>query len=345
MSGGVDSSVAAALLHEQGHDVVGVTLHLWDASGQTKVGRCCAPEDRDDARRSADAVGIPHYVIDEREAFEAEVVSPFVDAYLSGKTPSPCVVCNQHVKLGRLAAIADRLGCARIATGHYARIEVDPSGEAHLFRGKDPQKDQSYFLYGVPLPILSRMIFPLGGLTKTETRAEGKRLGVPNWEKKDSQELCFVPDGNIAGFVAGRAPERAGKAGRVLDAAGTELAQHAGVEAFTVGQRKGLGVGGGPPRYVLRIVPDTLDVIVGDDAGLLAPSLDVPRADWIRAMPEAFEAAVQIRHHHKPAPARIERDPGGGFRAHFLSPQRAVSRGQAAVVYLAEEVISGGIIG
>lgn len=345
MSGGVDSSVAAALLHEQGHDAVGVTLHLWDASGASKVGRCCAPEDRDDARRSADAIGIPHYVIDEREAFANEVVNPFVDAYLAGKTPSPCVICNQHVKLGRLATIADRLGCTRIATGHYARIDHDPeTRETRLFRGKDPAKDQSYFLYGVPSAILARMLFPLGHLTKPETRAEGQRLGVPNWDKKDSQELCFVPDGNIAGFVQARAPERAGKPGRVLDASGAELAQHAGVEAFTVGQRKGLGVGGGPPRYVLRIVPDTHDVIVGDDAGLATDALSATDAAWVRAMPDRFEAAVQIRHHHRPAPARIERDAEGTFRASFLIPQRAVSRGQAAVVYLGDEVLGGGII-
>jgi tRNA-uridine 2-sulfurtransferase len=343
MSGGVDSSVAAALLHEQGHDVIGVTLHLWDAEGAQKVGRCCAPEDRDDARRSADALGVPHYVIDEREAFEADVVAPFVAAYRAGSTPSPCVVCNQHVKLGRLAEIADRLGCDRIATGHYARIDIDASGTPRLYRGADAAKDQSYFLYGVPRAILARMILPLGRLTKAETRAEGKRLGVPNWEKKDSQELCFVPDGDIAGFV--RARSGASASGTIRDSAGAELARHTGVEAFTVGQRRGLGLGGGPPRYVLRIVPETAEVIVGDEAELAVPALAADHAAWVRAdLPDAFEATVQIRHHHRPAAARIERDTGGGFRATFAQPQRAVARGQAAVVYRHDEVLGGGII-
>lgn len=344
MSGGVDSSVAAALLAEQGHEVVGVTLHLWDAAGEQKVGRCCAPEDRDDARRSADAIGIPHFVIDEREAFDAEVVAPFVEAYRSGSTPSPCVVCNQHVKLGRLEVIADRLGCASLATGHYARIDRDAHGEPHLHRGADAAKDQSYFLYGVPRAILSRMILPLGALTKSETRAEGKRLGVPNWDKKDSQELCFVPDGDIAGFVRARGGESA--SGVIRDTAGRELARHEGVEAFTIGQRRGLGLGGGPPRYVLRIVPDTSEVIVGDEDELAVPTLSALGASWVRPdLPDAFEASVQIRHHHRPAPARIERDASGGFRATFVQPQRAVARGQAAVVYRGDEVLGGGIIG
>lgn len=344
MSGGVDSSVAAALLREQGHDVIGVTLHLWDASGASKVGRCCAPEDREDARLTADALGMPHYVLDEREAFDRDVVSPFVDAYLTGSTPSPCVVCNQHVKLGRLASIADRMGCTRIATGHYARIDRDPgSNVIRLLRGIDPQKDQSYFLYGVPRAILARMVFPLGELTKAQTRAEGKRLGVPNWDKKDSQELCFVPDGNIAGFVRARAPERAGREGRVLTEDGSELARHEGVEAFTIGQRRGLGLGGGPPRYVLRIVNAT-DVVVGDDAKNAHHALRAERAAWLTDLPDAFEASVQIRHHHRPAAARIARDPSGGFSASFAEPQRAVSPGQAAVVYRGEEVLGGGII-
>lgn len=352
MSGGVDSSVAAALLREQGFELVGVTLHLWDASGEDKVGRCCAPEDREDARRTCDAIGIPHYVLDEREAFRAEVVDPFLQAYRAGTTPSPCVACNQHVKLGRLARLADALGCARIATGHYARIERDPeSGRISLLRGVDAAKDQSYFLYGVPSSILARMVFPLGALTKDRTRDEGRRLGVPNWDKKDSQELCFVPDGNVGAFVE-RQSDAAGddltSAGRIVDAAGHELARHAGVHHFTIGQRKGVGVAGptvdGKPRYVLRIVRDTGDVIVGGEEGLLRAELAAEGAAWIAGAPDgAFDGEVQIRHRHAAAPATIEPAPGG-FRARFRSPQRAVAPGQAAVIYVGPRVLGGGTI-
>lgn len=185
LSGGVDSSVAAALLLERGHTLVGVTLHLWDAEGDAKVGRCCAPEDREDARRTADALGFPHFVIDERAAFRETVVDPFVAAYRDGRTPSPCTACNQHVKLGRLAALADSFGCDAIATGHYARLGFDRDGTPSLRRGRDHAKDQSYFLHGVPPSILARMLLPLGELEKRETRREGARLGVPNFAKKD----------------------------------------------------------------------------------------------------------------------------------------------------------------
>jgi tRNA-uridine 2-sulfurtransferase len=347
MSGGVDSSVAAALLREQGHDLVGVTLHLWDASGESKVGRCCAPEDRDDARRTCEALGIPHYVIDEREAFRHTVVEPFIGAYRAGTTPSPCVACNQHVKLGRLAELADALSCASIATGHYARVAHDPArGTPTLLRGVDRGKDQSYFLYGVPTSILSRLRFPLGELTKERTREEGRRLGVPNWSKKDSQELCFVPDGDIGGFVERQGGS--GRAGRIVDETGSVLASHEGVQRFTVGQRKGLGVTApapdGRPRYVLRIVPDTGDVVVGAEDGLGSLELGAAGAAWVGEAPrEAFEAEVQIRHRHPAAAARVEPSPDG-FRARFRSPQRAVAPGQAAVVYVGERVVGGGTI-
>ena len=348
MSGGVDSSVAAALLHEQGHDLVGVTLHLWDAEGAQKVGRCCAPEDREDARRACDAIGIPHFVIDERTAFREAVVDPFVEGYRRGVTPSPCVACNQHVKLGRLAQLADSFGCTQIATGHYARVERDPGGDAvTLRRGHDPSKDQSYFLYGVPRAILARMLFPLGGITKDATRAEGRRLGVPGWDKRDSQELCFVPDGDIGGFVD-RAPGDGVRPGRVVDQAGRALGTHEGVHRFTVGQRKGLGLvapaEGGRPRYVLRIVPDTGDVVVGDGDALACGSLEAGKVEWTAAPPsDTFEADVQIRHHHRAMPARIELT-ALGFRASFLTPQRAVAPGQAAVVYVGDQVVGGGTI-
>src|SRR5690349_3803614 len=248
MSGGVDSSVAAALLHEAGHQVIGVTLHLWDAEGQDKVGRCCAPEDRDDARRTCEQLGVPHYVLDERDAFRSAVVEPFMDAYLAGRTPSPCVQCNQHVKLGRLWEIAQSLGASHVATGHYARAVEGPAGEPRLLRGCDHDKDQSYFLYGVPHEILARLVFPLGSMVKDQARGEAKRLGLPNWDKPDSQELCFVPDGDVRGFIGRRRTGTASVPGPVLDESGRELTRQAGIEGFTIGQRRGLAVAGPEPR-------------------------------------------------------------------------------------------------
>jgi len=350
MSGGVDSSVAAALLHEAGYDVVGVTLHLWDAEGEQKVGRCCAPEDRDDARRVCDWLGLPHYVLDERAAFRSDVVDPFLGAYLAGETPIPCVACNQSVKLGRLEELADTLGARTIATGHYARIAIDPAGgdeaRARLLRGRDRAKDQSYFLFGVRQALLARMRFPLGELTKAEARAEGRRLGVPNADKPDSQALCFVPDGDVGGFVERERPG-IGAPGRIVDDTGRVLGEHEGVHRFTVGQRRGLGLGGGATRYVLRIVADTGDVVVGDEPSLMSRRLRARGASWIDrgggAPSASFDASVRVRYRHEPAPARVT-PIEGGFEAEFTEPQRAIARGQAAVVYAGDEVVGGGFI-
>ncbi|GAB4213729.1 MAG: tRNA 2-thiouridine(34) synthase MnmA [Sandaracinaceae bacterium] len=343
MSGGVDSSVAAALLREQGHDLVGVTLHLWDAQGADKVGRCCAPEDRDDARRTCEVLGIPHYVVDERDAFRSTVVEPFVEGYRRGTTPSPCVACNQEVKLGRLLELADAFGCSHVATGHYARITRDARGAPSLLRGRDRQKDQSYFLYGVGDAVLARLVLPLGELDKAQTRSHGQRLGVPNWAKKDSQELCFVPDGDVGGFVA-RQPGVSPGPGRVVTPEGDVVGTHEGVHHFTIGQRRGLGLGGGPPRYVLRIVPERAEVVVGPQAGLSASEVHVAEARWIGPPPTApFEARVQIRYRHEAAAAFVT-PVGAGFVARFETPQRAVAPGQAAVVYLDEVVRGGGTI-
>jgi tRNA-specific 2-thiouridylase len=343
LSGGVDSSVAAALLREQGHDLVGVTFHLWDAAGDNKVGRCCAPEDRDDARRTADELGFPHYVIDERAAFREQVVEPFLDSYLGGTTPAPCVACNQHVKVHRLVELAERFGCERIATGHYARIVRTPgSADVRLWRGRDRNKDQSYFLYGVPREALARLDFPLGELTKDQTRAEGVRLGVANAGKADSQELCFVPDGNIGGFVE---RERAvQQQGEIRDAQGEVVGEHHGIYRYTVGQRRGLNLGGGPARYVLRVVPEDKSVVVGDDAALLGTRLSAHAAAWCSGLPgEPFEADVRVRYRHAPARARVL-PRADSFEVEFYSPQRAIAPGQAAVVYRGEEVVGGGII-
>ncbi|MCS6857518.1 MAG: tRNA 2-thiouridine(34) synthase MnmA [Sandaracinaceae bacterium] len=347
MSGGVDSSVTAALLREQGYEVVGVTLHLWDAQGKHRIGRCCAPEDREDARRTCEALNIPHFVIDEREAFRREVVDPFVEAYRSGITPSPCVACNQSVKLGRLWEIAQQLGCSRIATGHYARLEFGENGEVQLRRGRDPDKDQSYFLFGVDLQLLRRLIFPLGDFTKAQTRKEGERLGVPNFAKKDSQELCFVPDGNVAIFVEERCTEKGEKApspGPILSSDGRVLGVHQGIHRFTIGQRRGLGLGGGAPRYVLRIIQEQNAVVVGSEEELYSHVLFVDQAHWLIPPPNApFEALVQARYRHRASPALVIPNENG-FLVEFHEGQRALTPGQAAVIYLGDRVIGGGIV-
>ncbi len=342
MSGGVDSSVAAALLVEQGLEVIGVTMHLWDAKGESQVGRCCAPEDRDDARRVAEHLDIPHYVIDERESFRANVVEPFLDAYAAGETPSPCVHCNRTVKLGFLTGLADRFGAARVATGHYARLEPKPSGGVRLLRGRDVAKDQSYFLFGVPEQVLTRLCFPLGDLIKDEARAHARRLGLPNADKPDSQELCFVPDGDVRGFAARERGETHG--GAIVSEEGERLGTHEGIEAFTVGQRRGLGLGGGPTRYVLRIVPDNASVVVGGEEGLLGDSLDAVDAAWPGGRPShPFRGRVRIRYRHEPAEAEIT-PTDDGFRVRFSEPQRAITPGQATVVYREDEVVAGGFI-
>jgi len=343
MSGGVDSSVAAALLHEAGHDVVGVTLHLWDAAGDQQVGRCCAPEDREDARRTCELLGVPHYVMDERAAFRRHVVDPFVHENLAGRTPIPCVHCNQQVKLGRLWEIAQALGATRVATGHYARVE-HTGDQTRLLRGADQDKDQSYFLFGVPQVVLRRLVFPLGGMTKDASREHGRRLGLPNWNKPDSQELCFIPDGDVRGFVARERPTQGSRPGAIVDEAGKQLGVHAGIEGFTVGQRRGLRVAGPEPRYVLRVLAEQNAVVVGGAESLLCGSLRAQAAAWIATPPEAaFDAEVQIRYRHRAARARVHAT-GDGFEVEFTEPQRAVAPGQAAVVYSGARVLGGGFI-
>ncbi|MFT5356898.1 MAG: tRNA-specific 2-thiouridylase [Polyangiales bacterium] len=335
MSGGVDSSVAAALLKEQGHDVFGVTLHLWDAAPGQAVGRCCAPEDRDDARKTCEHLGIPHYVLDEREAFRKHVIEPFLDSYRAGETPAPCARCNRTVKLVHLAELASRFGATAVATGHYARVS-----DGVLERGVDRSKDQSYFLFGVPPSVLKTMRFPLGGMKKEDVRAHGIRLEVPNANKPDSQELCFVPDGDIAGFV--KRERGPGTEGVLRTEDGQELGTHTGVEGFTVGQRKGLGLGGGGARYVLRIVDN--DVVVGDNASLAEAQCRVGEMHWMGEAPsETFRAEVRIRHRHTPAPAELTLQ-NNVLSVRFDTPQRAVTPGQAAVVYRGEQVLGGGFI-
>ena len=342
MSGGVDSSVAAALLHEAGHDLVGVTLHLWDADGAQQVGRCCAPEDRDDARRTCEHLGVPHYVLDEREAFRKHVVEPFVTDYQAGRTPIPCVSCNRTVKLTYLADVARRFDATHIATGHYARLQRAADGQLRLLRGRDDHKDQSYFLFGLPQSTLERLIFPLGNLRKSEVREAGRRLGVPNADKPESQELCFVPDGGVGDFIKRQGtPSRSGN---IVDPDGTVLGRHGGVANFTRGQRRGLGLGGGGTRYVLRIMPSSAEVVVGDESRLYDQELTATDAHWVAGRPaDAFQGEVRIRYRHRGALAHVT-PTDDGFEVRFDEAQRAITPGQAAVVYRGDEVIGGGFI-
>lgn len=345
MSGGVDSGVAAARLVDAGYDVVGVTLHLWDypeEHDEKAHGRCCAPEDQYDARRTADALGIPHFTFDRRELFARTVVEPFVEAYLQGETPSPCTSCNRGVKLGELFALADRLGASHVATGHYARLTFSDDGKPVLREGVDKAKDQSYFLYATPEAQLARLMFPLGESTKPEVRAEAIARKLPGATKGESQELCFVGAGQgaYAEFVEKRAATRV-RPGPIVDAEGRVVGAHQGIHRFTIGQRKGLGVALGKPAFVTSIdaVTGTVKLSEGEGLGseraivedlVLAPGVALP-----------FEARVRVRYRHDGEIARVEADDRGATLA-FTRPVRAVSRGQVAVFYDEDRVLGGG---
>lgn len=343
MSGGVDSSVAAARLVDQGLDVVGVTLHLWDYPDDgSERGRCCAPEDQHDARRVADVLGIPHFTFDRRDLFQEHVVGPFVDAYLHGETPSPCIACNRSVKLRELFPLADRLGAELVATGHYARIALE-NGKARLFRGKDAQKDQSYFLHMLREDELRRLAFPLGDATKAEVRAEAVARKLPGATKGESQELCFVSSGHYASFVEQRADGRV-RPGPILAPDGRAIGAHAGVHAFTVGQRKGLGVAVGKPLFVAAIDGATGAIQLGEEGDLHAGGLRLDEAVWSDDVTFPLRATVRVRSRHEGALAVIDRAPDGGFVARFTAPVRAVSPGQVAVAYSGDRVFGGGTI-
>ena len=346
MSGGVDSALAAARLVDEGYDVVGVTLHLWDYPDRGQKGRCCAPEDQYDARRVADHLGVPHYTFDRRELFAREVVRGFVDAYLEGQTPSPCVSCNRTVKLRELLPIADRLGARYVATGHYARV-VRHGGATYLARGADPQKDQAYFLYMLRPDELDRLVLPLGGSLKPEVRAEALARGLPGADKGESQELCFVGDEGYAEFVARRADGRV-RPGRILGPAGEVVGQHEGLHKFTIGQRKGLGVALGQPAFVVALDASDGSVRLGSEAeltaegALLAPdfALTYPERDA-----ELPAAVIQVRARHGGAAGRLSLDGSGRALVHFDEPVRAVSPGQVAVLYSEDgRVLGGGTI-
>lgn len=348
MSGGVDSAVAAARLVDAGYDVVGVTLHLWDypdAPDAKAHGRCCAPEDQYDARRTADALGIPHFTFDRRELFARTVVGPFVEAYLAGETPSPCTACNRGVKIGELLTLADKLGAEKVATGHYARVGRTAEGDPFVREGRDPQKDQSYFLYSATRAQIDRLVFPLGDSTKPEVRAEAVARGIPGATKGESQELCFVGAGAgaYASFVEERAKGRT-RPGPIVDADGRVVGAHDGVHRFTIGQRKGIGVALGKPAFVTAIDPATATVRLGDGDALASSGAAVDDLLLAPGVTLPFEARVRVRYRHDGALARVTDDGKGGAHLAFLDPVRAVSRGQVAVFYDGDRVLGGGRI-
>ncbi|HEV2708187.1 MAG TPA: tRNA 2-thiouridine(34) synthase MnmA [Pyrinomonadaceae bacterium] len=360
MSGGVDSSATAAILKEAGHELVGFTMQLWnqrrgltlDADGEPLPSRCCSLDDVYDARRVAEELGIPFYVLNLERDFERDVVEPFVNSYLKGETPIPCVACNSRLKFASLERLARSLGCDKVATGHYARIRQDEqTGRYHLLRGADARKDQSYFLWELTQEQLARALFPLGEMSKTEAREAARRHSLAVAEKEESQEICFVPDGDYAGFIdryleaEGRA-DQAPAPGEIVDTGGTRLGEHEGIHRYTVGQRRGLGVSRQLPLYVVRIEPEERRVVVGDADELLGAEFEAAGVNWIAFEEPAEEvrAEVRVRYRHEPARAVITPLAGARARIRFDEPQRAITPGQATVFYRGDEVVGGGWI-
>jgi tRNA-specific 2-thiouridylase len=361
MSGGVDSSVVAGLLQRSGQPIVGLTMQLWNqrrlpelAPAGVATGRCCSLDDVYDARHVAQHLGIPYYVVNFESGFEEQVVKPFIDDYLAGRTPIPCTLCNNFIKFDQFLDLASGVGASRIATGHYARIGFDDaSGRYQMSRGADHSKDQTYFLFGLKQEQLERTDFPLGGYTKPQVRELARELGLPVAAKPDSQEICFVPNGDYAAFIdayfreRGIAPEKT--QGEIRDTQGRVLGEHAGVHHFTVGQRRGLRIAAGEPLYVIATEPASQRVIVGRNEDLLRAKLTARDMNWISIAPIAspIRAQVKIRNKHAAAEATIS--PTGTNDAtrveiHFDEPQRAVTPGQAAVLYDGDLVLGGGWI-
>ena len=346
MSGGVDSSVAAALLAEQGHDVIGLSMQLYDQSdGQTSFGSCCSIDDLHDARRVAAAIDIPHYILNFERQFAETVVSNFVREYSAGRTPLPCAHCNSDLKFATLLDRARGLGAPFVATGHYARVERDEDGGTWLLkRGVDRSKDQSYFLFSLTQEQLSCAIFPVGDRPKDDVRAYARARRLPVADKPDSQEICFVPDHDYARFVAKHAPD-VEQEGAIVDEHGRVLGSHAGIHHYTIGQRKKLGIAAPAPLYVLALRPETREVVVGPRDALARTELTASGVNWIAGPPPArLRVAAQIRHRHQPAPGVVR--PIGDGRAHlkFDLPQHAVTPGQAVVFYQDDVVVGGGWI-
>ncbi len=359
MSGGVDSSTVAAMLRAEGYNVVGLTMQLWnqrrlagyEGMPEAVHGRCCSLDDVYDARRVAETIGIPYYVVNNEERFERDVVRPFVEQYLSGRTPIPCSLCNNHLKFDQLLTVAQQIGADALATGHYARVEFDAQGGRWLLkRPADRSKDQTYFLFGLTQEQLSRTLFPLGDMTKPEVRELARKHGLALAEKPDSQEICFVPGGDYKKFLEAYLAERGDAlpdtAGELVTTDGKVIAEHTGIHNFTVGQRKGLGVATGSPLYVLQIHGDTQQVVVGDQENLYSRSLRVQRTNLISVadLDQPMRVSVKIRHRHEPALATIEQSGDDEILVSFDEPQRAITPGQAAVFYDGDVVVGGGWI-
>ncbi|HXK23535.1 MAG TPA: tRNA 2-thiouridine(34) synthase MnmA [Myxococcota bacterium] len=342
MSGGVDSSVAAALLVERGAEAIGVTLHLAGSRS-----RCCSLADADDARRVAERLGMRFYVVNYTDRFRREVMEAFADEYLAGRTPIPCTTCNKSFKFDYLLERAHVLGASRVASGHYARVDVDPdTGLRRLRRAADAAKDQTYFLFQLDQAQLAALELPLGELTKEEVRARARALGLATAEKPESQEICFVPDGDYARVVESLRPDALPGRGEIVDGAGRVLGHHDGIHHFTVGQRRGLGIASERRLYVTRLDAARNRVVVGDLDALGAPRARVERVSWIAGSPPpaGTRACVRIRHRHAGAEASLEPLADGGALVHFDAPVQAVAPGQAAVFDAGDVVLGGGFL-
>jgi tRNA-uridine 2-sulfurtransferase len=344
MSGGVDSSVAACLLHEQGYEVVGSHMRLVHLDGVDHG--CCGPAARADAEAVAAIAGFPFEIAQMSEEFDDRVVADFVDELEQGRTPNPCARCNGEIKFGAFLRRADALGIDMVATGHYVRTERADDGRWRLFRAADPSKDQAYMLHMLGQRELERSLFPVGGMSKAETRAHAERLGLPVASKPDSQELCFAPSGDAGGFVRSRAPQLV-RAGDVVDEGGRVVGEHDGTFAFTVGQRRGLGVSLGRPAYVLEVDASANRVVVGPKELLSRGGLTADRASWVAGAPPAdgpFEAEVRVRYRGDAAPSVVEFTGRSSFAVTFRSRQPGIAPGQSAVVYRGDELLGGGRI-
>ena len=359
MSGGVDSSASAWLLKQQGHEVIGLFMRSGATDDVCRLAGspelpvvnprahkqgCCSASDAADARRVADALDIPFHALNFQDAF-GRIKDYFADEYLAGRTPNPCVMCNNWLKFGRLWDFAQQVGADHIASGHYAQIRTRP-GEPRpgLFRGRDPDKDQSYVLFGVRRDLLDRILYPVGSYTKSEIRELARRAGIRTAEKPDSQEICFIPDNDYAGFLERyRGPQET--AGELVDTAGNVVGRHGGYQQFTIGQRKGLGVTFGAPRFVVRIEPESRRVVIGTKEDLARTTLQADRANWLcEGLPDEFRGAAQIRYQHRAAACNVERDGDDWFRVTFDEPQYGVAPGQAVVLYDDDRVLGGGWI-